>query len=226
MLLLRYRLLVIDDNLALAGYVLHMADRTTRRAPRGEGHLLRDEILDAAIGRMAAGEAAADISVRQIAGDVGKTVPALYQHFASKDALLVAAAARALDDMALVVGEDVSRETDIDTRLRRRAHAFVNFAVEHPVPYRLLFMTPSPDDNSSSLDIMMASVGFNALVADLADARNQGQMIDRDPTAVAIVLWTALHGVASLLIAHPRLTWPPDLLDQVLDQHAFGLAPR
>lgn len=204
-----------------------MVDKTKRRAPRGQGHLLREEILDAAIGRMAAGEAAADISVRQIAGDVGKTVPALYQHFASKDQLLIAAATRALDEMALVVGEEVSSETDIDTRLRRRAHAFVDFAVEHPVPYRLLFMAPSTDEDSiNSLDIMMASVGFNALVSDLADARDQGQMIDRDPTDVAIVLWTALHGVASLLIAHPHLTWPTDLLDQVLDQHAYGLAPR
>ncbi len=73
---------------------------------------------------------------------------------------------------------------------------------------------------------MMTSVGFNALVDDLAEARAEGQMVDRNPTEVAIILWTALHGVASLLIAHPHLDWPSNLLDQVLDQHALGLAPR
>lgn len=197
-----------------------------RRSPRGQGHLLRERIIEAAIDRMAEGEEAADISVRQLADDVGKTVPALYQHFDNKTHLLVAAATTALDEMANEVSKQLSSETDIDARLRRRAHAYVDFAVSHPVPYRLLFMTPDPDGTQNSLDIMMASVGFNALVEDLTAARDNGEMIDRDPTEVAIVLWTALHGVASLLIAHPHLGWPDGLLDQVLDQHAFGLAPR
>lgn len=204
-----------------------MAERTGRRAPRGQGYLLRDEILDAAISRMATGAEADDISVRQIAADVGKSVPALYQHFDSKTDLLVAASIRALDAMATRVGEQLADTTDIDTRLRRRAHAFVDFAVGHPVPYRLLFMTPSIEmSGRTTLDVMMGTVGFGALVDDLTAARAAGQMIDRDPHDVAIVLWTALHGVASLLIAHRNLNWPSDLLDQVLDQHALGLAPR
>lgn len=203
-----------------------MARNTSGRSPKGEGHLLRERILDAAIERMAAGQEPDDISVRQLADDIDRTVPALYQHFASKPELLVAAASRALDDMATHVSEELSAEVDIDTRLRRRAHAFVDFAVDHPVPYRLLFMSRTPESSRSSLDIMMASVGFNALVEDLTTARSTGQMIDADPTDVAMVLWTALHGVASLLIAHPHLEWPPDLLDRVLDQHAYGLAPR
>lgn len=204
-----------------------MSKGAAGRSVRGQGHRLRDEILSAAIARMAAGEEASDISVRQIAADVGKTVPSLYQHFTSKTDLLIAASARALDDMATLVSEQMEASADVDTRLRRRAHAFVDFAVAHPVPYRLLFMTPSMQpDSRSSLDIMMSSVGFNALVADLTQARADGHMVDRDPTGVAIVLWAALHGVASLLIAHPHLDWPPDLLDQVLDQNAAGLAPR
>ncbi len=203
-----------------------MATSAASRSPRGHGHLLRDRILDAAIERMAAGEEPDAISVRQLASDVDRTVPALYQHFSSKPELLIAAATRALDDMANLVAAELSAEVDIDTRLRRRAHAFVDFAVEHPVPYQLLFMTPPSDTSTSSLDIMMASVGFHALVDDLAAARSAGEMIDADPTEVAIVLWAALHGVASLLIAHPHLDWPHDLLDRLLDQHAYGLAPR
>lgn len=204
-----------------------MSERTIGRSPRGQGHLLRDEILAAAIARMAAGEEPKSISVRQIASDIGKTVPALYQHFSSKNELLVAASIQALDDMAVQVGQQIADEVDIDSRLRRRAHAFVDFAVEHPVPYRLLFMTPGLEaPSTNSLDIIMASVGFNGLVSDLSQARDGGQMVDRDPTEVAIILWTALHGIASLLIAHPHLNWPEDLLEQVLDQHAYGLAPR
>lgn len=176
---------------------------------------------------MAAGDEPQDISVREIAAEVGKTVPALYQHFPTKTDLLVAAASRALDDMATKVGQELASTVDLDTRLRRRAHAFVDFAVQHPVPYRLLFMTPPvATPTHDSLTVMMSSVGFRALVQELSEARTSGQMADRDPTEVAIILWTALHGVASLLIAHPHLDWPDDLLEQVLNQHVLGLAPR
>ncbi len=204
-----------------------MVTASAARAPRGQGHLLREAILDAAVRRMAAGDEPQDISVRTIADEVGKTVPALYQHFDSKTDLLVAAAIRGLDDMATQVGQELALTVDLDTRLRRRAHAFVEFAVQHPVPYRLLFMTPPTGAPShDSLAVLMSSVGFRALVGDLSQARTQGQMADRDPTQVAIILLTALHGVASLLIAHPHLDWPPDLLEHVLDQHVTGLAPR
>ncbi|MGB5952159.1 MAG: TetR/AcrR family transcriptional regulator [Ornithinimicrobium sp.] len=204
-----------------------MAVTVYGRSAQGEGHLLRERILQAAVARMSDGQSVEEISVRHIAADVGKTVPALYQHFASKTDLLVAAATQALDDMAIDVGLELSDETDLDTRLRRRAHAYVDFAVAHPVPYELLFMTPtSRPRGRDSLQIMMSSVGFNALLEDLDAAQTAGQMVPSDIQSVALILWTALHGVASLLIAHPDLDWPPDLLDDVLDQHALGIAPR
>lgn len=174
-------------------------------------------------------EEADDVSVRAIAEAVGKTVPALYQHFTNKSALLTAAAEHALNAMATTVDEQVTGEPDIDHRLRARARSFVAFATEHPVPYRHLFMSKpkqasEPTDNA--LDLMMRSVGFGRMVSDLEEAKTAGLLIDEDPADVAIALFTAVHGVASLLISHPDLPWPEDLLERVLDQHAFGIIPR
>lgn len=167
-----------------------------------------------------------DLSVRAIADAVGKTVPALYQHFPDKSTLLTAAAEHALNAMGETVDAQVAGEDDIDRRLRLRAHAFVDFATEHPLPYRHLFMSRPDPQAPNTIELMMNSVGFSGMVRDLAEAREAGLMIDQDPTAVAMVLWTAVHGVASLLISHPELEWPNDLLERVLDQHAFGIAPR
>lgn len=176
---------------------------------------------------MASVDEADDVSVRAIAEAVGKTVPALYQHFDDKAELLTAAAEHALNAMGATVDEQVADETDIDRRLRTRARAFVDFATRHPVPYRHLFMSrPRATGTRSSIELMMNSVGFTGMVGDLTEAKHVGLLIDEDPTDVAIALWTAVHGVASLFISHPDLDWPNDLLERVLDQHAFGIIPR
>jgi len=178
---------------------------------------------------MATVDDAEDLSIRTIADAVGKTVPAIYQHFADKSTLLTAAAEHALNTMGAVVDERVASEIDIDRRLRVRAHAFVDFATQHPVPYRHLFMArprSTPHGKPNTIELMMNSVGFSGMVRDLAEAKAVGLLIEQDPTDVAVALWTAVHGVASLLISHPELEWPPDLLERDLDQHAFGIVPR
>jgi AcrR family transcriptional regulator len=198
-----------------------------RRSPRGQGHLLRERILEATVELMSTVDDASAISIRAVADRVGKTVPAIYQHFPDKGSMLIAASLHAFDAMGAAVSAEVVNEPSISVRLRLRAHAYVQFAEQHPAPYRLLFMSPPDSSNRpDTLEILLATVGFNGMIEDLRLARDAGEMIDLDPQAVAIVLWTAVHGVASLRIAHPSLDWPPTLLDQVLDQHALGLAPR
>lgn len=200
---------------------------TADRSPRGEGHLLRARILEATADLLRTVEDGNAISVRAVADQVGKTVPALYQHFTDKSALLNAAALHALDAMGDAVNAELADVTDLDSRLRRRASGYVEFAQDHPAAYRLLFMTPPPGSSRpTTLETLLATSGFNGMIEDLAAARSAGEMIDEDPREVAIALFTAVHGVASLLIAHTSIEWPDNLLDRVLDQHAFGLLPR
>lgn len=205
-----------------------MTPPAAERSPRGQGHLLRERILDTTASLMSTVDDVESLSVRAIAEAVGRTVPALYQHFGDKTELLTAAAEHALNAMGATVDARVADLDDLDQRLRIRAHAFVDFAVEHPAPYRHLFMSaPGRAGGRDTIDLMMTSVGFQGLTADLVEARARGLMAaELDPSTVAMVLWTAVHGVASLLISHPGLDWPDDLLERVLDQHANGLAPR
>src|SRR5690349_6027368 len=65
-----------------------------RRAPRGSGEQLRDEILDAATELLLETGHAKAVSIRSVAQRVGVTPPSIYLHFADKDALLDAVCAR------------------------------------------------------------------------------------------------------------------------------------
>ena len=69
------------------------ADRR-RRAPRGFGEQLRDEILDAATELLLETGHAKAVSIRSVAQRVGVTPPSIYLHFTDKDALLDAVCAR------------------------------------------------------------------------------------------------------------------------------------
>ena len=70
-----------------------------RRAPRGSGDLLRDEILDAATELLLDTGHAKAVSIRSVAERVGVTPPSIYLHFQDKDALLDAVCARYFDKL-------------------------------------------------------------------------------------------------------------------------------
>ena len=59
-----------------------------RRAPRGSGDQLREEILDATTELLLKTGEAKAVSIRAVSQLVGVTPPSIYLHFADKDALL------------------------------------------------------------------------------------------------------------------------------------------
>jgi AcrR family transcriptional regulator len=197
----------------------------TKRLPKGQGHLLKDEILMATAALLHETGDAEAVSIRAVAQRVGRTTPSIYEHFQDRHELLQSAALWVLNRMAADVSRKLAHEADFRVRLRLRAHAYVAFAKEHREPYRLLFMDRRP---RSMLDIdqLLDTAGMRAVIEDLQMAHAQGRVAFDDLHLVALTLWTSLHGIASLWVAHPTLNWPTNLVDQVLDELADGLIPR
>jgi AcrR family transcriptional regulator len=211
----------------------------SKRLSKGQGHLLREEILRVTAELMRQVDSPDNISVRAVALAVNRTTPQIYEHFDNREHLLHEAANAALADMAINVAEPrrspkrkrvssgsgaATEEPEYRRRLRARAHAYVDFAVTSPIAYRLLFMSPSASDVPSSELLRIA--GMDAVVQDLTEAHADGRLAFDDIDYVAFTLWVMLHGVASLHVAHPRTPWPPGLLDRLLDQMTVGLVPR
>jgi AcrR family transcriptional regulator len=198
---------------------------TPRRLPKGQGHLLRAEILRAAVELLDETGSVDAVSTRAIAQRVGRSTPLIYQHFADRDELLRLAARSALEQMGADVQGGLVDEVNIATRLRRRAHAYVDFAVAHPEPYRILFMDRR-FSTGNDLDQLLETTGFRGVTDDLIEARDAGLMVNIDPKLVTLTFWASLHGVASLLLTHPAMAWPTVLVDALLDQLRDGLTPR
>ena len=85
--------------------------------------------------------------------------------------------------------------------------AYVRFGLENPEHYRIMFMT-RPLAEGLPLDRLPGLTAFGYLVEAVARCMDAGAIAAGDPFLVATNLWTAVHGITSLLIARPDFPWP------------------
>lgn len=176
-----------------------------RRAARGAGDRLRDEILDAATELLLATGRAKAVSIRSVAQRVGVTPPSIYLHFADKDALMDAVCARyfeRLDEQMERATEGCATTLDV---LRVQGLAYVRFALQTPELYRIATM--GEGRSGSDVDVALTSSVFTHMRAGVQAMMDEGIYAEGDATRVALELLSAAHGVAALLIAKPYLPW-------------------
>nr|WP_090346156.1 TetR/AcrR family transcriptional regulator [Mycolicibacterium malmesburyense]CRL78751.1 TetR family transcriptional regulator [Mycolicibacterium malmesburyense] len=197
-----------------------------RRAPRGSGEQLRDEILDATTELLLEAGTAKEVSIRSVAQRVGVTPPSIYLHFADKDALLDAVCARyfeKLDEEMQSVAADQPTAIEV---LRAQGLAYVRFAMKTPELYRIATMGESRP--GSDVDVALNSSAFVHLRAAVESLMAEGIYPPGDSTAMALELMTVAHGVAAMLISKPYLPWGDveEFADRVLSAVCFGQIAR
>jgi len=174
-----------------------------RRAPRGSGDLLRDEILDAATALLLDIGHAKAVSIRSVAERVGVTPPSIYLHFQDKDALLDAVCARYFEKLDEEMQRVSASQSDTIDVLRAQGLAYVRFAIENPELYRIATM--GEWKSNSNVDAALASSAFEHMCVTVETLMGEGLLPPGDATGIALELWSAAHGVAALLIAKPHL---------------------
>lgn len=197
-----------------------------RRAARGRGEELREEIVHAAKDLLGETGSAEAMSIRAVAARVGVTAPSIYLHFADKDALLDAVVSDVfahLDTAITSAAESIPADQPLD-RLRAQGLAYIRFALEHPEHYRVATMEPCvvPPD----VDDVIRTGAFAHFTETVVECMKAGVFAGEDPLPIALDLWTAAHGVASLVIAKPYLPWGEVEVigDRALRAAAFGHA--
>lgn len=200
--------------------------RPRARARRGEGELLRAEILAAAERLLIQTGDEGAVSIRAIADAAGVTPPSIYLHFADKTELFNAVCEARFADFDRHLEEAAAGVDDPLEALWARGRAYVRFGLDNPEHYRILFMTRRvADPNPGNVDNLPGLTAFSHLVDDVARGMDSGALAPGDPFLVATGLWSAVHGIASLLIARPDFPWPDldRLLGHVLDVQSRGL---
>ncbi|PEG41177.1 TetR family transcriptional regulator [Mycolicibacterium agri] len=193
-----------------------------RRAPRGAGEQLRDEILDATTELLLETGHAKAVSIRSVAQRVGVTPPSIYLHFADKDALLDAVCARYFEKLDEQMQQAAADQPNAVEVLRAQGLAYVRFAMQTPELYRIATMGEGRP--GSDVDTTLNSSAFQHLLNSVQALIDEGIYPPGDPTIPALQLLTAAHGVAALLISKPYLPWGDvdEFVDQTLSAACLG----
>lgn len=153
---------------------------------------LRRALIEAALD-VVAESGQGTLSLRALAGRVGVSPTAVYRHFADLDTLLAAAAAEAFRRFsvamrAVPIGPEASFE-DL-------GWAYLRFARDHPGLYGLIFgaahfgTSEDPDLRAAASDAFASLV--EAVARQLPEDRRE------EAAGRAVVIWSAIHGVADL----------------------------
>ncbi len=172
-----------------------------RRARRGEGERLRQDLLDVAEELLLEKGDADDVSVREIARRVGCSPPAIYMHFAGKDDLFMETCSRRWDEFNTRVMVALADEDTIAGRLEALGRAYLRYGVENPSHYRVLFNSRpiSPEKAEDLGDDLIGNESLEVLIGTVAAGMDTGELRRGDPHAVAIALWGLVHGVVMLV---------------------------
>jgi AcrR family transcriptional regulator len=151
----------------------------------------------------------ADLSLRQLARDVGVSATAVYRHFPDKQALMSALANAGIEQLGLFQQKAAIEAQGTVDAFAATGRAYVRFALAHPALFRLIF---------SQCERVGPTVFGENLAARLLREKAQASVGD-DPAEVQrlmIQAWSLVHGLAMLMLDQ-QLPVDEALIERVID---------
>lgn len=155
----------------------------------------------------------ADLSLRQLAREVGVSATAVYRHFPDKQALLGALAKAGLEQLGQA--QQLAAEADRDNMFAATGRAYVRWALANPALFRLVFACSDPVGETVFGDSLAAR-----LLQDLARAATTSP---DEARRLVVQSWAVVHGLAMLML-DGQLPRDDAMIDRVIDPgRLFGL---
>jgi AcrR family transcriptional regulator len=192
-----------------------MVDKETKRPKRGRPAMsdktkaeMRTQISTVASGLFKT-EGFGNVSMRRIAKEIGCTPMSLYQYFDSKIDLLRSLWGDVFEALFARL-EETSLSSDPTTRLWELGVGYVEFWLDNPESYRLVFMAEgiSQPDVSLFLDNPNIVERYGVFLHGIASA-NASTLSDEQLKLRLDLLLSALHGIAHNHITISGYPWSP-----------------
>ena len=198
--------------------------RRSARKAKGDGHLRRTEILEAAQ-RIFIEQGYQGATIRRIAEEVGVSSTALYMHFKDKHAIFIEISRLQFDALLAINAKLLQERLDPIVRVRRMLQGYFVFALANPNVYRLVYCSPPEVERADALIAMGRNVYLSFREGVLA-VRDAGKLRLDDVDVAAQTAWAACHGLVSLLLTRPWFSWSDlsALEEAMLDSVTSGLA--
>jgi AcrR family transcriptional regulator len=202
------------------------ATRKTARKAKGDGHLRRAEILEAAE-RIFVAEGYEGATIRKIADEVGVSSTALYMHFPDKACILHEIVDGTLSQLLASNTEIAAKPLDPVVRTRMMLDAYMHWGIEHANAYQLVYCSRGPvsSDPTPERTTDLSRQCYEAFSGVVREVAAIGRLRTGNADSAAQALWMACHGVVALMISRPSFEWTDrqELMAITLDGLLHGL---
>ena len=138
------------------------------------------------------------LSLRDVARKLNVSHQAPYKHYTSRDHLLAEVIRRCFVRFSDAL-KARARSADTKQDIHALGISYLQFALQNPLEYRLMFGTPWPEAAAQPEMLADARYSFDVLRQALqplfAKSPNQPEAVD----TAAMFVWSTLHGLASIM---------------------------
>jgi len=191
------------------------------RNPRGQGQVLRDQLVEAATDLLATLDSPQALTLRMVARQVGVAPASVYSHFADLNALVEHVLRLRYEELAESMGRAAERARTPVEDLVGRCAAYLYWGTANPGHYRVVFGGRAPSDVFPSAAHGAGAELLAGVVAALAAASTprarEAQAAEdhgHGRQRAGLLLWAGLHGLVTLHNDRHNAPWPP--LDELL----------
>jgi AcrR family transcriptional regulator len=160
---------------------------------------LRRALLEEAL-RTIQSQGVEQLTLRAVGEKLGVSRTALYRHFSDKQALLAAVGREGFRMLRLALTAAWEQHGRGRPGFEAMGLAYVQFAVEHPSHYRVMFGGFVESCSKDAEFVQEATAAFQVLVDSLVEQQQAGLVRPDDPVLLARFIWSIVHGIAMLAI--------------------------
>jgi AcrR family transcriptional regulator len=137
------------------------------------------------------------LSIRKIAEAIEYSVPVIYDHFASKEAILLEFTKQGFRMLNEELIKAKKRSTDPEKQIEAMAYSYWEFAFEHKAYYQVMYGLGMPTCETVSQITEVAA--FSSLILQpIKEVIAQNGNKNTDPVLKLHTFWSLLHGLISI----------------------------
>lgn len=176
---------------------------------------MREAILEAAL-KLFSGEGYDNVTMRKIASEIEYSVGTIYLYFKDKSEIFYELHTIGFDKF---YQKQLSVQHIKDPIERITAHgiAYVEFAMEHPEYYDLMFISRIPSKTLKKFEHWEEGERtYDLLKLNIKQAMEKDYFKDVDIEVAAFSLWSFVHGMASLFVRQRLMMMPTEFIKPLI----------
>ena len=176
---------------------------------------MRQAILEAAL-KLFSDDGYDNVTMRKIADEIEYSVGTIYLYFKDRDEIFFELHKMGFEEF-YKRQLAIQNVTDPFQRLTDHGLAYIQFAIDQPQYYDLMFISRIPVKTiKKQHDWQSGHRTYDVLKLNISQARDAGYFKDVDLEVAAFSLWSFVHGIASLFVRDRMIMLPAEAIKPLI----------